>query len=587
MMDNTTILFIPMVIGLIAATRVFLMRVNRRNASFRLRQHLYLALARCNTGMTVRSSTADLFEAICTALASVPNIKLVFIGVSDGDHAIHPVCARGSCLGYLDGMVLSSDAARSEGRGAMGQSIRSGAPIWVNDYLRDEITGPWRQTGRKFGFRGSACLPIITQGILQCVISIYTDTVGYFDLDTRPLLMEFAAQLGLALEARAAEQSAASSAQAAKRATAEAALANERLGAIIRASSDLICSLDRDGKIVAVSDGRPDAVAGSQERLLGRNCLDFIAADSRSYCVIREALQRIDDPSLSHTLNVTFTRQSGKQTPMSLTVVWSPDQQLFHCIARDLTEFKALEDTARHTQRLESIGVLTGGIAHDFNNMLAVIIVNGEYLQESLTDPLHRELANLVLQTAERGANLTQQLLAFARRQPLVPEPCDLGELVHAALPLLRQALVPLSLLEVSASPHVPPTLLDPTQFIQVLMNLCLNARDAMPNGGKVTIAIDTIDKLGPAFKARTQNIPDTHVAVCVTDTGQGIAPGDIERIFEPFFTTKGPGRGSGLGLCMAYGFVTQSGGWIDVSSQPGRGTTFVLTFPPHLHTVS
>ncbi len=558
-----------------------LLRASRNVAAVQRRQELYLALARCSTGMTKRSSISDLFEAICEALDSVPQIKLVFVGASLGDHSIHPVAARGDGVGYLDGLVLSKDPQRTEGKGAIGRSIRSGKPVWVNDFLKDSITRPWRSAARSIGFRGSACLPIFQHGEVRCVISIYTDTVGYFDTDTRPLLHEFAVQLGLALEARSAEENAAASAQAARIASTEATIANERLGAIIRASSDLICSMDRNGLILTVSDRGRKPLARSREGLIGSNCLDLLEPDGRSYRIMRDALQMTHETERCEALILTFIGQFGQQIPISLSMVWSPEEQVFHCIARDLTEFKALEDAARQAQRLDSIGVLTGGIAHDFNNMLAVIVGNSEFLADNLESPLHKELAGFILQTAERGAKLTEQLLGFARRQPLDAQACDLRVVVETARPLLQHALAPLSRLDVRIADNLPPVVLDANQLTQVLMNMCINARDAMPKGGLVRITLDLVAANRRVLSRRTRDVPDTSVAICVTDTGEGIAPDIIDRIFEPFFTTKGPGKGSGLGLSMAYGFVTQSGGILDVTSRLHQGTTFSLIFPP------
>ena len=252
----------------------------------------------------------------------------------------------------------------------------------------------------------------------------------------------------------------------------------------------------------------------------------------------------------------------------------------------DVSERKATEEHLREAQRLEVLGQLTGGVAHDFNNLLAIIIGNLQLLAERHgTDNVARELITDALWSAERGGELTHRLLAFARRQPLDPRVTDVSALVRGMTGLVRRTLDSRIEIRAELADGLWPTLIDRGQLEAALMNLIVNARDAMPEGGLLTIetrnAVIAAEPERASPEAPTAGIgAGEYVVVAVGDTGTGISANLIERIFEPFFTTKGPGKGSGLGLSMVYGFVKQSGGYVDVDSQLGRGTRVALYLP-------
>ena len=247
----------------------------------------------------------------------------------------------------------------------------------------------------------------------------------------------------------------------------------------------------------------------------------------------------------------------------------------------DVTERRKLEAQLRQSQRLEAVGHLTGGIAHDFNNLLTVIIGNAELLTDELAGtPSLKRLAELTGQAAQRGAELTNRLLAFARRQTLDPKSVDPGELASDMEHLLRRTLGEQIDIEFVRGAGLWKALIDAAQLESALLNLSINARDAMPEGGRLTIetANATLDEDYAA--AHADVTPGDYVMVAVSDTGQGMTPDVIARAFEPFFTTKGAGRGSGLGLSMVYGFVKQSKGHVKLYSEYGYGTTVKLYLP-------
>jgi signal transduction histidine kinase/CheY-like chemotaxis protein len=244
-------------------------------------------------------------------------------------------------------------------------------------------------------------------------------------------------------------------------------------------------------------------------------------------------------------------------------------------------EIEATESQVRQAQKMEAVGQLTGGVAHDFNNILTVITGTIEILAAAVKDRPHlAQITNLISAAAARGADLTQHLLAFARRQPLQPRGTDVNGLVIDAARLLRPTLGEQIEIESMLSPDAAPALIDPSQLSTAILNLALNARDAMPNGGKLTLETRNV-VLDDDYAAMNNDVkPGNYIMIAVSDTGTGIPAGLLEKVFEPFFTTKGVGKGSGLGLSMVYGFVKQSNGHIKIYSEEGHGTTVKLYLP-------
>jgi PAS domain S-box-containing protein len=278
-------------------------------------------------------------------------------------------------------------------------------------------------------------------------------------------------------------------------------------------------------------------------------------------------VKRKDGEELYALLNARAVRNAAGDLSYEGTVV-------------DVTEHKLLQEQLVQARKMEAIGRLAGGVAHDFNNLLTIILGYAEILHESLARPVDRHQLESITAAASSAADLTRQLLAFSRKQLLAPQTLDLNAIVAKTLAMLRRVLGENIAVETRAAPRLDPVLADPGQLEQVIVNLCVNARDAMPGGGRLTIATANVD-LSAADASLIEGLaPGPHVMMSVGDTGAGMDAALLARIFEPFFSTKEPSKGTGLGLSTVYGIVRQSGGSVSVQSQPGAGTTFTIYLP-------
>jgi nitrogen-specific signal transduction histidine kinase len=255
---------------------------------------------------------------------------------------------------------------------------------------------------------------------------------------------------------------------------------------------------------------------------------------------------------------------------------------VFNGFLRDLTDKIAAEDRIRQAEKMEAVGQLTGGIAHDFNNILTVITGTIEILADAVAkEPQLAAITRMIDEAATRGADLTQHLLAFARKQPLQPRETDVNALIVGTGKLLRPTLGEQIEIESVFEDEACFATVDPNQLVTAILNLALNARDAMPDGGKLILETGSayLDENYAAMHGEVR--PGRYALIAVSDTGTGIPAGILDKVFNPFFTSKGPGKGTGLGLSMVYGFVKQSAGHIKIYSEEGHGTTIKMYLPP------
>ena len=354
----------------------------------------------------------------------------------------------------------------------------------------------------------------------------------------------------------------------------------ELLLGVIEGTTDGIYVKDREGWYVMANAAAAHLIGKPVADVIGRNEAELFTPET--YEAIRERDRQIMASGHPQTFEETVLTAAGVQRVFFTTKAPWFDFQGNAIgvigIARDVTDLKRLEVRVHHAQKMEAIGLLAGGIAHDFNNLLTVINGYASVLLTSLaqTDPV-RDFAQQMADAGERAATLTRQLLAFSRKQVLKPVVLDLNRVVAGTERLLRRVIRE----DVKLITRLEPTLqlvkADPGQLEQVIMNLAVNARDAMPEGGRLVISTDNVILNG---QAPADVLPGPHVRLTVEDTGCGISAEALPHIFEPFFTTKGVGKGTGLGLATVFGIVKQSGGHIEVASQIGRGTLFTIHLP-------
>ena len=355
-----------------------------------------------------------------------------------------------------------------------------------------------------------------------------------------------------------------------------AASVNQR---IFETSLDLILVVDRKGAFIRVSPSSQAILGYTPEEMSARSAAEFIYPDDLE--PTREEMRLARRGGVVRNFECRYLHRDGRVINLVWTGVWSEPEQQHFFIGRDMTEQMRLEQHLRQAQKMEAVGQLTGGIAHDFNNILAVILGLIELLAEGVAhDPQLSDMAKAIDEAAERGAQLTQRMLAYARKQPLHARDVDLAEVVTRTATMLQRTLGEDIAVKTVIGEDLWPALADPSQLEDAILNLAVNARDAMPKGGQLVVETANVHLDEQYAAEHVEVTPGDYVAVVVTDSGGGMAPEAVERAFDPFFTTKDVGRGTGLGLSMVYGFVKQSRGHVKIYSEVGHGTSIKLYLP-------
>lgn len=522
----------------------------------------------------------ELYDAAVRIAVEKGNMRMAWIGLHvEANATLKPVACAGSHQEYLDGLVLTMRDDDPAGRGPGGRAFRSAEHTISNDIAADD-TFYHRERALKQGFRSCAAFPLKPSGKPVGVLLIYADERDYFQEEEIRVLIAMADDLSFALETTAREQE--------RQHAIEALRENERMistlmgnlpGAAYRSQADEKWTLDFISEGCRELTGYDaDAFAGNGEVFFG----DLIHPDDRDHVrqSVAEAVANGKRFEMTYRIRtadglVKWIWERGQGVPSENGKV-----HYIEGFMTDVTEKRRMESQFLRAQRMESIGTLAGGVAHDLNNVLTPILMSLTILRMKLTQPRDVDLLNAMENSANRGAEMVKQILSFARGvegRSLLLRPRDVLQEIEQ----LVQETFPKSIrCKIVCAEDTWNVEGDPTQLHQVLLNLSVNARDAMPAGGDLGIVVDNVvvDEQFASMHPDAQ--PGPHVMFEVRDTGVGIPPEVRDRIYDPFFTTKELGKGTGLGLSTTLGIVKSHRGFIDLSSRMGKGTVFRVYLP-------
>jgi PAS domain S-box-containing protein len=348
---------------------------------------------------------------------------------------------------------------------------------------------------------------------------------------------------------------------------------------IFETSQDLILVTDTAGNFVQVSPSSMTILGYKPAEMIGHSAVEFIHPDDLDST--RNEMRSARRGHDMRNFETRYVHKDGRAVMLTWMGTWSEPVRRHFFVGRDLTEKHAAEAQFRQAQKMEAVGQLTGGIAHDFNNILTVITGTVGILADAVADrPQLAAITKMIDEAADRGASLTKHLLAFARKQPLQPREVDVNALILETAKLLQPTLGEQIEIAPLLAADAWTALVDPSQLTTALLNLTLNARDAMPAGGKLALETNNVYLDEGYANMHSEVTVGNYVMIAVSDTGSGIPAADLEKVFDPFFTTKEVGKGTGLGLSMVFGFVKQSNGHIKIYSEEGHGTTVKVYLP-------
>lgn len=487
-----------------------------------------------------------------------------------------------------EGVEALDDVLLLRDYGSFIDSLKRGEITVVPDARTDAHTSDEAAAAlERKSARAFVNVPVLEHGRLVAVFFVNQDVVREWREGDLELIKEFTERTRTAVERARGEQALRSSEVSLKKLNdtleAQVAARSAERDRLWNLSQDMLARADYDGMTSAVSPSWTQLLGWSEAELLSRGYAAFIHPDDVQGT--RAVISQMADTRLPARYENRISTRAGAWKHVEWTTAPEADGLNFIAVGRDLSDAKAREaeleaaqDALRQSQKMEAMGSLTGGVAHDFNNLLTPIIGSLDMLvSKGVGNERERRLIDGALQAAERAKTLVQRLLAFARRQPLQPMAVDVPRLVNGMTELLRSTLGPTIAVSAEFAGDLPPARADQNQLEMALLNLAVNARDAMPGGGDlaITVHLDTIEGRHP-----TGVKPGQYVRICVSDTGIGMDEATLRRATEPFFSTKGVGKGTGLGLSMVHGLAAQLGGGLSMVSAPDQGTTIRLWLP-------
>ncbi len=517
------------------------------------------------SGVIVRARTRDdLLRDVCRVAVEHGQPRMAWIGWIDrAAGRVVPVASAGAVGDYLDDLIVSI-ADEPAGRGPVGTAARTGRLVTMNDIATHADMAPWRTKALAHRFLASAGVPLFVHGEPVAVFAFYAGEPHFFDGTERTLVDGIGADLSFALEHLEHEA-------LRQRAEGDLRASEERFRTLFTATPFPLAVVDPGTHRFLAANSALARLYGSDAAALDDMAFDALWPDLASGAVVLPL-----EPG-------THVAQHGTRDGRTIDVELAATEILFEgrgaCLVsiQDVTDRRRLEMEVRQSQRMEAVGRLAGGVAHDFNNLLTAIRGFAALTLEDMTaaDP-RRPAIEQIERAGERAADLTRHLLAFSRRQILQPRIVDLNAVITETTRMLHRLIGEDISLVTDLQPELGRVAVDPGQIDQVVMNLAINARDAMPDGGRLTIGTANVT----VRRRMGQLPPGEYVRVSVADRGSGIPPEILAHIFEPFFTTKDVGRGTGLGLSTVHGIITQSGGHLEVATTVGHGTTFHIYLP-------
>jgi PAS domain S-box-containing protein len=550
------------------------------------RKQSELELARLNRALRLLSSINEvlihateekpLLTHVCRLAVELGGYRMAWVGyaVQDERCSIAPAAHAGHEDGYLSKIQLTWSDKEPSGRGPGGKTIREGQPIICKDVFDDSANVVWREEALDRGYRSMVCLPLRHGKTTFGLLALYGGEVNDAGADEIKLLQELADDLAFGIiNVRAREE----------RRIAQQEI--EQQAELLNKATDAIFVRDLDDRITYWSQGAERIYGWRASEMIGQSFLDknIRPTDAANAAVFRQATEHLLATG-EWSGELQKVSKSGRQMTVEARWTLLRDEQerpkAVLIIDTDITEKKKMEAQFLRAQRMESIGTLAGGIAHDLNNVLAPILMAVDMLRSFVRDQEGQQVLNMLHGSAQRGAELVGQVLSFARGvegKRISVNPLhilrDISKIVRDTFPKnIQFTLIPPRDLWVVTG--------DPTQLHQVLMNLSVNARDAMPNGGRLSVTLENvvIDEVFASMNPESK--PGAYVMINVADTGMGIPAGLLDKIFEPFFTTKEFGKGTGLGLSTTLAIVKSHGGFIKVCSERGKGSEFKVYLP-------
>jgi PAS domain S-box-containing protein len=561
------------IIGVSALTIAAVIAERRYAEAALRRQNAYLTTIN-DAGLALinRLNLNDLLETLVGRASELLEAPHGFLYLLDAENSSLELKMR---TGLLPGTPLQRVRL---GDGLSGRVWQLGQPQMIENYDAWPERNSEVPFGRIYSIVGA---PLKVGGEVIGVLGLIRQPPGpAFSNDELALLGSFAQFASIAFDnARLATEA---ERELSARTQALAALheSEERYRLIAENTSDLISLIDQQGAYVYASPSYTTILGYTPIELIGKTLADYIHHEDR-LLLDKQLSDFVEYKSSQATLRVRHASGEWRWIDTVWNTTYQDGDRYHIAIGRDITDRKRLEEQFLQAQKMESIGRLAGGIAHDFNNLLTAILSYTEMARDTLStsDPVRGDL-DAAISAGQRAAGLTRQLLTFARRQIIEPQPLDLNELINGVDQLLRRIVGSEVELLILREQGLGLVKADPGQIEQVLLNLALNARDAMANHGKITIETHNVALTQPLATPQSDIAPGSYVQLVVADTGSGMSAEVQRKIFEPFFTTKQPGQGTGLGLAICYGIVKQHAGHITFSSEHGRGTRFDIFLP-------